>query len=1305
MSTPVATADIIQDSKASSSIDSESNGSTRETSTEGQEKQQTSEDLTKAQGDRKQPDVDRDNNGQEEVEDNTTLTSSTTLQPPSSSSQPQLHHNQFQQRTSPLQHLQPFAPYPPSYSGPHQNSPYSGSSHQPSNRSTPTSPYYLARQTHKLSPGQQGPELGGPHGGVAPTGSHSHIAHLPSNTGNERGRSDGPGTPYHTSGEYKQQQPPYVLPGFPPPNYNPPQQQYLGNGDSGAGGGDVGTEGHYGSPEGWRSGIAPSPSLQKKPKELDKAVWVGNVLNDTTMAELQAIFEAEPTEAEGDIEHDIPESIFILSKSNCAFVNYSSHEAVSRAVRRFHDREFKSTRLVCRPRKDPAAAPDAFSTKSTSSASRHQQQQQQSSNLHRQQLPHHLPHQQHLQYYPGHASYMPDISSSSAGGMGYYGHHDPHLMFTQRMEGGLGDDHPSHHGSQHHPRQSHQHHDISDTQAKVGRMRLEASPMMDSRSTSSGGSGGSGLKAGNGVSKKSRSTSSLGYTESRYFILKSLNEEDLKLSVQYGLWATQDHLVPILNEAFASTKNVYLVFSANKSGEFFGYARMMDVISTENETAITSGKENEIWQPAVEMPLSPEMKAAMLEEIEQAAKEGRKITNEEAEVIARASTTTKSWGIRFPINWIHVHKVPFSKTTHMLNPLYENREIKVSKDGTEVDPSVGEQLLNLFKKSNSSSNNSNSNNGNSGRRGRSSISGAGGSRSNSNSEGGGSRRSSVAGDSATMSLAPPQSSQRSTSSRRSSIMSTRSTGSAGGGGGGDRRSSVEPQTTRGPSSGDSGGGHYHHGVGGGGGGGVSGNGSTYGKNMHSPLYGASRPQFGSDSGSNYSYSGSGGGGGGYHRASSRHGGNHYGSHSSHGPNSSQGSYPSHESYPDQQRSGGWGSGKSNYRRGGGSGQPGSGSIQHSHQQGGHGGGYYHDRKGIGPSGEGGKYGSQYHQQHPQQQPSSQLGSLYASYPPPGYPMMAPPYLGYPYMPGPGPFMHSAMGWHHPGHPGHPLGNPVQPRGPPVPQPPMPAGMMPGATRVGMVVPPPGPHYQHHSASVPSGMAAIASGDVHGHGLVGHSHGLGVGMAHGMEGMVPLIGYDGMAYAYIPAEETYHQAMYGYGYTPHDPHAAMLQGSAGEHGVSVDENGGQRGLEDDQAPAEEQNPGQYTGQEESTGDIDPAVSQSPAERHLPSRSLADSAKRVKATAVDDGGPVNVTGSEREPTSKQGHQSSRSISSSTQSSTLTVIAPTPGQLVGASRRSAGTLTTKQDSGVGVPVKTKLADDAEDRISTSHTVVEDE
>ena len=90
--------------------------------------------------------------------------------------------------------------------------------------------------------------------------------------------------PFHVAGGYKR---PYMHPGYP--------QDYQ-------------HAGYYQTSEGWRP--APVTTLQKKPKELDKAMWVGNVLNDTTVAELKAIFEAEPTEAEGNIPHDIPEVSF-----------------------------------------------------------------------------------------------------------------------------------------------------------------------------------------------------------------------------------------------------------------------------------------------------------------------------------------------------------------------------------------------------------------------------------------------------------------------------------------------------------------------------------------------------------------------------------------------------------------------------------------------------------------------------------------------------------------------------------------------------------------------------------------------------------------------------------------------------------------------------------------------------------------------------------------------------------------------------------------------------------------------------------
>jgi hypothetical protein len=47
----------------------------------------------------------------------------------------------------------------------------------------------------------------------------------------------------------------------------------------------------------------------------------------------------------------------------------------------------------------------------------------------------------------------------------------------------------------------------------------------------------------------------------------------------------------------------------------------------------------------------------------------------------------------------------------------------------------------------------------------------------------------------------------------------------------------------------------------------------------------------------------------------------------------------------------------------------------------------------------------------------------------------------------------------------------------------------------------------------AGVEGIGAGSVAGRG------------GHGMEGMVPLIGYDGVAYGYISAEEAYHHVSY------------------------------------------------------------------------------------------------------------------------------------------------------------------------------------
>jgi YT521-B-like domain-containing protein/RNA recognition motif-containing protein len=89
----------------------------------------------------------------------------------------------------------------------------------------------------------------------------------------------------------------------------------------------------------------------RKPKQSGHALWVGNLPPGASILALKDHFSR-------DAKREI-ESLFLISKSNCAFVNYRTEEACERAVARFHDSRFQGVRLVCRLRKTSSAAPGA----------------------------------------------------------------------------------------------------------------------------------------------------------------------------------------------------------------------------------------------------------------------------------------------------------------------------------------------------------------------------------------------------------------------------------------------------------------------------------------------------------------------------------------------------------------------------------------------------------------------------------------------------------------------------------------------------------------------------------------------------------------------------------------------------------------------------------------------------------------------------------------------------------------------------------------------------------------------------------
>lgn len=135
----------------------------------------------------------------------------------------------------------------------------------------------------------------------------------------------------------------------------------------------------------------------------------------------------------------------------------------------------------------------------------------------------------------------------------------------------------------------------------------------------------------------------------RYFIVKSCNRENLEISVQQGIWATQRSNEAKLNEAFESMENVILIFSINRTRNFQGCAKMTSRIGG----YIGGGN----WKSA---------------------------------------NGTAHYGRNFSLQWLKLCELSFQKTHHLRNPYNDNLPVKISRDCQELEPFIGEQLASLL---------------------------------------------------------------------------------------------------------------------------------------------------------------------------------------------------------------------------------------------------------------------------------------------------------------------------------------------------------------------------------------------------------------------------------------------------------------------------------------------------------------------------------------------------------------------------------------------------------------------------------
>jgi len=133
----------------------------------------------------------------------------------------------------------------------------------------------------------------------------------------------------------------------------------------------------------------------------------------------------------------------------------------------------------------------------------------------------------------------------------------------------------------------------------------------------------------------------------QFFVMRSANLSSIQTSVRHGVWATSRFNTQLLEEAFRKVGHVVLLFSADQTGHFQGYARM---------------------EAAPHKDLKPGLWGQMSDRL----------------------------GSSFKVAWLKQCMLPFSQTDGLRNGTLDGQSLRKSRDGQEVPDELGEQLVRLM---------------------------------------------------------------------------------------------------------------------------------------------------------------------------------------------------------------------------------------------------------------------------------------------------------------------------------------------------------------------------------------------------------------------------------------------------------------------------------------------------------------------------------------------------------------------------------------------------------------------------------
>ncbi|XP_050211552.1 YTH domain-containing protein ECT3 [Mercurialis annua] len=147
------------------------------------------------------------------------------------------------------------------------------------------------------------------------------------------------------------------------------------------------------------------------------------------------------------------------------------------------------------------------------------------------------------------------------------------------------------------------------------------------------------------------------YTNAKFYIIKSYNEDDIHKSIKYNVWASTPNGNKKLNAAFREAEQqssqsgtncpIFLFFSVNASGQFVGIAEMLGQVDFD--------KDMDFWQ-------------------------------------------LDKWNGFFPVKWHVVKDIPNNQLRHIILENNECKPVTFSRDTQEIGLKQGLEMLKIFKK-------------------------------------------------------------------------------------------------------------------------------------------------------------------------------------------------------------------------------------------------------------------------------------------------------------------------------------------------------------------------------------------------------------------------------------------------------------------------------------------------------------------------------------------------------------------------------------------------------------------------------